>query len=121
MNAYGEIDVQIHVFLTSGLMKVNSQFHALAALTPESHKQETGRAPESIWALQKYLACARHRTSVRRLFSLQSSHYADRAMDEKQISYRSLLDLAERNQRFGGKLHLHLQRKTENEVIPLKR
>jgi hypothetical protein len=29
--------------------------------------------------------------------------------------------LAERNQRFGGKLHLHLQRKTENEVIPLKR
>jgi hypothetical protein len=34
MKAYGEVDVYIHIFLTSVLVGGNGQFHAPAALPP---------------------------------------------------------------------------------------
>jgi hypothetical protein len=38
MKAYGGVDVQIHIFLTSVLVEVSGQLHAPAALTPPRGK-----------------------------------------------------------------------------------
>jgi hypothetical protein len=35
MKTYGGVDVQIHVFLTSALVEVSGQLHALAPLPPK--------------------------------------------------------------------------------------
>jgi hypothetical protein len=56
MTAYGSVDVQIHIFLTSALVEVNGQLHAPAALPPGkdptiSIASEAGWPPQPIWAL----------------------------------------------------------------------
>jgi hypothetical protein len=54
MKAYGGLDVQIHIFLTSALVGGSVQLHVPVALPPGKEPpvfigQEAGWAPEPVW------------------------------------------------------------------------
>jgi hypothetical protein len=92
ITAYGGREVELHVSLTSALMKANSQFHAPAALnqgnTAELRDGRLGRFQTRSGLYKgktKALVLPANRISIPRLFSPQTGHYTNWAMQENFI------------------------------------